>query len=103
MIPITLTVMRPLIQSLQRKVDSFALLARTSHGSQNENEKDTGVPADQTTHALVDQYANWNMLRAVIVGLGAVCGALAVVGRGDIQAISVEGLGISLGADRMGH
>lgn len=101
MIPFTLTVMGPLNKKLFKRADTFT--GTFAGKSLTDTDAEKGVSKEETTHALVDKWGTLNLVRAVLAGAGAICALWAVVGKGEIQAFGVRGLGIGLGADRMGH
>lgn len=93
--------MGPLDKKLFQRADTFT--GTFAGKSLTDTDAEKGVNKEETTHALVDKWGNLNLMRALLAGVGAICALWATVGKGEVQALGIRGLGIGLGGDRMGH
>jgi hypothetical protein len=93
-IPYTVLVMGVTNQKLQEKADSLASASLTDASAE------AGVSKSETTHALVDQWANFNVGRALLGGVGAVCAIWATVNK--VEVVGLGGIQFSTGANRLG-
>ncbi len=93
-LPYIATIMLPTINKIVQKADSMAGTSLT------DSTAEAGVAKDETTHALVDKWATMNLGKVVLYGIGAICGAWAIVDRVDV--VGVEKIGLTTGANRLG-
>ncbi|OCK77577.1 hypothetical protein K432DRAFT_384580 [Lepidopterella palustris CBS 459.81] len=93
-IPYTLLLMLPTNKKLVEKSDSLASTELTDKAAE------AGIAKEETVHALIDKWATFNLGRAILAGIGALCATYAVLARIDV--VGVQEVGLTGGADRLG-
>lgn len=88
----------PLSEKLKAKAATFSPLSRAG-GTGIPNDEEVGVKREETVHYLVDQWALWNLGRAVLTGTAAVLAAWAAVERLCIREFRV----VASGVERVGR
>jgi hypothetical protein len=92
LIPYSLFLFEPINQKLEAKAQSLA------SASLDDTSAETGIAKEETTHALVDQWATVNLGRVLIAGISALTAVWAAVDRTDVVPATLK---FSSGANRM--
>ena len=86
--------MQPVNKKLNEKADSYVSTEITDTAAES------GVAKEDTVHSLVDKWATLNLGNAVLVGIGALCGAWSMVE--SVEVVGLQFLGLRTGANRLG-
>jgi hypothetical protein len=92
LIPYSIFLFEPVNQKLEAKAQSLAQASLTDASAE------AGVAKEETTHALVDQWATINLGRVVIAGISALAAVWAAVDRTEVVPATLR---FSSGANRM--
>jgi DMSO reductase anchor subunit len=92
-VPFTIAFIVPTNNKLIEKMNSL------SSASLDDKAVESDVAEAETTHALLDKWATLNLARAVLVGAGALCAAIAAVDKRE--NVTFGGVGFASGANRM--
>lgn len=72
----------------------------SSAASEAAGEAAAAADKGDNLHGLIDRWATMNLGKAVLAGVGALCGAWAVIDKVDV--VNFERLGLASGANRLG-